>query len=624
MKELAALEEKSEVRLRLFSYFGIALFLVVFLRLWYLQVMMGDDFAGISEQNRIKTVSIRAMRGNIYDRYGNTLVANRPSVAVTAVPAIVLKNENEMIILSDLLDIPFDEIKGKLEKGLVHPLDGIILKNSIDDETAAEIADRKVNLPGVTIEPEIFRFYPNGSLAAHILGYIGPISDEQLADPKMSGKYVSGDVIGKSGLEMYYESYLRGQPGYYTIEVNPAGYPIRNIDKVDSIPGNNIHTTLDLDMQRYVEERLAIGIEDIRGKIDEKTKEPFKATGGAAVVLDATNGEILAMASYPSYDPSLFVEGISQKNWDMLNDPENNYPLNNRVIMPYAPASTFKVVTLLTSLMYGIIDETGVVICRGVWDGLGKGYEKYCWNRVGHGAVDVLRSLEQSCDIFYYTMGLEIYRKRGEEGEILQKVARMLGFGTPTGVDLPFESSGRVPDLKWKKKFNKQNSQNALWYAGDTVNIAIGQGDLLATPLQVAELYLQIANRGEKFQPHFLSWIESYDGKVVKYYEPVMNRPVDIDVNLFETEVKGLARVTVNGTAMEAFAGFPLDQHPVAAKTGTSEVLGKQNFSWIASFSPVQEPKYVVVVMVEEGGSGGGVAAKIARQIYDYLYKINL
>lgn len=314
MKELADLGEKPEIRLRLFSYFGIALFLVVFLRLWYLQVMMGDDFANISEQNRIKTVSIRAVRGNVYDRYGNTLVTNRSSVAVTAVPAIVLKNENEIIILSDLLDIPFDDIKGKLEKGLVHPLDGIILKNSIDDETAAEIADRKTKLPGVTIEPEIFRFYPNGSLAAHVIGYIGPISDEQLAEPKLSGKYVSGDVIGKSGLEMYYESYLRGQPGYYTIEVNPAGYPIRNIDKVDSIPGNNIHTTLDLDMQRYVEERLAMGIEDARGEIDEKTKEPFKATGGAAVVLDAANGEILAMASYPSYDPYLFVEGISQKN----------------------------------------------------------------------------------------------------------------------------------------------------------------------------------------------------------------------------------------------------------------------------------------------------------------------
>ncbi len=624
MKELAALGEKSEVRLKIFSYFGSVLLLVVILRLWYLQVMMGNDFAGISEQNRIKTVSIRATRGNIYDRYGNVLVTNIPSIAVTAVPAIVLKDENEMVILSDLLYIPFDDIKKKLEKALVHPLDGIILKNSIDDETAAKIADYKASLPGVTIEPELFRFYPNSSLAAHTLGYIGPISEEQLVDPNLSNKYVSGDVIGKSGLEMYYESYLRGQPGYYTVEVDPAGYPIRNIDKVDSLPGNNIHTTLDLDLQKYVEERLAIGIEEVRDEIDEKTKEPFKATGGTAVVLDASNGEVLAMASYPSYNPALFVEGISQNNWEMLNDPQNNYPLNNRAIMPYAPASTFKVVTLLTALKYGIADENTVVNCHGVWGGLGEGYEKYCWNRGGHGIVDVLTSLEQSCDIFYYTMGLEIYRKRGDEGEILQKVARMLGFGSPTGVDLPFESAGRVPDVKWKKQFNKQNSQNALWFAGDTVNMAIGQGDLLATPLQLADLYLQIANRGENIKPHFLSWIESYDGKVVKYYEPDVNKPADINVDLFDIVINGLSRVAVKGTAMEAFAGFPLNLYPVAAKTGTSEVLGKQNFSWFASFSPIQEPNFVVVVMVEEGGSGSGVAAKIAKQIYEYIYKINV
>jgi len=621
---LAALEEKSNIRLKLFSYFSIAIFLVVFLRLWYLQVMTGDEFASISEQNRVKTVSIRAVRGNIYDRFGNILVMNHSSIAVTAVPAIVLKNENEIIILSDLLDIPFDEIKGKLEKGLIHPLDGIILKNSIDDETAAEVADRKMDLPGVTVEPEIFRFYPNGSLAAHILGYVGQISDEQLAEPKLIGKYVSGDVIGKSGLEMYYEDYLRGQPGYYTVEVDPSGYPVRNIDKVDSIPGNNIHTTLDLDMQRYVEEKLAVGIEETRSELDEKTKELFNATGGAAVVLDATNGEILAMVSYPSYNPSLFVQGISQKNWDILNDPENNYPLNNRAIMPYAPASTFKVVTLLTSLKYGIADESTTVYCGGVWNGLGEGYEKNCWNLSGHGNVNVLRSLEQSCDIFYYHMGLEIYRKRGDEGEILQKVARMLGFGTVTGVDLPFESSGRVPDVKWKKQFNKQNAQNTLWYAGDTVNMAVGQGDILATPLQVAELYLQIANHGKKFQPHLLSWIESYDVKTVKYYESVVKEIPDLEEDFYEIVIAGLARVPVYGTAMEAFAGFPLDKYPVAAKTGTSEVLGKQNFSWVASFSPVKDPKFVVVVMVEEGGSGGGVAARIARQVYDYLYKINL
>ncbi|MBA4370773.1 MAG: penicillin-binding protein 2, partial [Coriobacteriaceae bacterium] len=339
-----------------------------------------------------------------------------------------------------------------------------------------------------------------------------------------------------------------------------------------------------------------------------------KAKAGAVVALDVKTGEVLAMASAPSYDPKLFIGGITEADWKRLNAKNSEYPLNNRAIMAaYPPASTFKAVTGLAGLRWGVTSEWRTYTCAGKWVEMGEQWPKWCWNRSGHGSVSFHRGITDSCDTVFYEIGYEFYKQKDEK---LQRVAREFGIGQVTGIDLPGEVRGRVPDAAWKREFNKDYPEYRTWLPGDTVNMAIGQGDLLATPLQMAQVYATVANGGRIMRPHILKDVLDLDGKVVRSAEVTSSGRVDASAAQFAVIRRGLRSVTEEGTARSAFRGFDAN---VLGKTGTAEVYGKDDYAWFVGVAPAEKPRYVVAVVVEQGGHGGSVAAPAARQVLAQL-----
>jgi penicillin-binding protein 2 len=329
-------------------------------------------------------------------------------------------------------------------------------------------------------------------------------------------------------------------------------------------------------------------------------------------VLDPRNGEVIALASYPTYDPEQFIGGISNKDWQTLIDKKNNFPLNNRALMTYPPGSTFKPVTLMGGLQDGLIKFSDGFVCGGRWYGLGKKWARYCWDHAGHGSIGLSRAIAESCDTVFYIIGHDFYKDTNER---LQFWAKAFGFGTRTEIDLPMEARGRIPDKKWKQEFNKSDPEYQKWYPGDTVNMAIGQGDLLASPLQVASFYGAIANDGITYRPHIGKAMISWDGNVQREFKLTEKdkRKLPASQNIIKFTQDALGRVTLpGGTAASAFAGF---KERVAGKTGTAQVRGKDDYAWFAGYAPMDDPRYVVVVMVEQGGHGGSIATPAARKI---------
>ncbi len=594
---------KSRLMIITFIVFGI--FTVLVSRLWFLQVMDGQMYTGLAEENYIRTIPIDAPRGLIYDRNGQVLVGNRPSICVSVPPQFAEKYPETLSKLSKILGMPTDEIKNKLSDKKIDPLRPRIIKRDLNQATLAYIEEHKMELPGVDIVTEPVRTYPYGTLGAHIFGYLGEISKEELSKLKNTGDYAMGDIIGKTGVERRYERVLRGEKGSQQLEVDALGRPVRVVKRQDPIPGSNIMLTIDLNVQKTTEQALGEAIQQAHN-----SGEP--ADGAAAVVLDPRNGEIIAMASYPTYNPALFVGGISKNDWDNLVNPSNHFPLNNRALMAYPPGSTFKPVTLMGALADGLTSTGEIFNSTGSWDGLGKKWIRYDWNRAGFGRISLAMAVADSCDTVFYELGLRFY-KRTQEG--LQHWARIFGFGSLTGVDLPMEAKGRVPDKKWKKDFNKGHPEFQKWYPGDTVSMAIGQGDLLATPLQMASFYATIANGGTFYRPHVGKAIISWNGKIKTEFKlkPEDKRTLPISKNIVAFAQSSLELVTTKGTAAGAFAGFPVK---TAGKTGTSQVQGKQDYACYVGYAPADNPKYVAAVVIEQGGHGGSTAAPVARKIF--------
>ena len=319
-----------------------------------------------------------------------------------------------------------------------------------------------------------------------------------------------------------------------------------------------------------------------------------------------------------------FPEAYLTQDWAYLNDAENQFPLNNRAVLSYAPGSVFKVATAYAGLQENIISEYSTFTCRGTWYGLGSDFPKNCWSRSGHGSLSIRGAIKNSCDIYFYEVGYGLLVKLDNMEELLQKYARILGFGSETGIDLPSEDKGRVPDRQWKKEYFKDSVEYTVWFPGDTVNMAIGQGDLLVTPLQMAMVYSTVANRGIQYEPHLVKEVRDQYGNISA--ESTMENWKDLELNEYYLELieDGFDLVTKpGGTAAYTFRNFPTDDIPVAGKTGTAEVYGKQDFAWFASYAPIGDPEYVVVVMLEEAGGGGSNASPIAEKIYRYLFGLD-
>ena len=612
------------IRLKIIIYLIVAILIALLLRLYFLQVISGEIFAEMATESITRRTSVTAPRGDIYDRNGKLLVKSIPVAAVAVQPHILLQDEEALELLADYLDMTSYSIKKKLEDSQVSYLERVFLKTGIDKPTIIRLRENSSRLPGVEVVDVYLREYEYGVLASHILGYTGEIDEEKLASGLYSGDYSGGDQIGLTGLEQEYENVLRGEKGELVYEVDPLGMPVDIIGERDPVGGNDLYLTIDIELQKVTEEALSNGIMEVREKTLSNSDEHYKVTGGAVVVLNAKNGEVLAMASYPTYDPGIFSGGISLQDWAYLNDPVNQYPLNNRAVMSYAPGSAFKVVTAYAGLQENIISEYSTFTCHGTWYGLGSDFPKTCWRKSGHGSLSIREAIKNSCDIYFYEVGYGLFVKRDNIEELLQKYAREMGFGYKTGIDLPFEDEGRVPDREWKKEFFKDTVEYTVWFPGDTVNMSIGQGDLLVTPLQMAVVYSTAANRGIQYEPHLVMEVRDRYGAVST--ESTMENWKDLELNEYHLELieEGFDLVTSpGGTASNTFRDFPIDEIPIAGKTGTAEVSGKQDYAWFASYGPIGNPEYVIVVMLEEAGGGGSNASPIAEKIYRYLFGID-
>lgn len=633
-------EDHTRIRLSVLSTVVLVLFVALFARLWYLQVLAGDRYGELAEGNRVRQVVIEAPRGRILDRKGRVLVDNRAAWAVTVKLQEMGDNPDEVLDrLSTVLHVPRAEIDDRLKRYTGSPLKGVPVAEDVRPEVLYYLTERQEQFPGVEPAVVALREYPHADLAAHVLGYVGEIAPEQLKEERYRG-YRQGDIIGKAGVEQTYDREIRGRDGYQLMEVNAGGDVVGTVRTQPPVPGNDLRLSVDLDVQRVAEQALVEGLKAARKLPDTENGGNYPAPAGTVVVTDVRDGSVLAMASLPQYDPRRFVGGISSKDFKRYNaDPDK--PLINRAVQSVYPSgSTFKAIVAMAGLKAGVIDPGTTVGCGGSYS-LGS-YVKH--DHSSHGTTDLARSLEQSCNVYYYTIGHKLWTQEQRQAkakrpitEHIQDTARSLGLGAKPAIDLPFAAGGTVPDREWRQSFWEQHrdtyckgtsrlakelcAEGNRWRAGDNLNIAIGQGDVQISPLQLASAYAALGNGGTVYVPHTGGALLDPDtGKPVQTVKPRVESVAEAAPAHFAAVREGLVAVTTSGTAATAFEGFPLDRYPVAAKTGTADLNGKSASAWFASYAPAGDPRYSIVVMLEEGGHGGQVSAPVARKVYEELF----
>lgn len=615
--------DSARLRMSVLAMVVVSLFFALYARLWFLQVVANQESTRAVIVNQVRVVPEDAPRGRILDRQGRVLVDNRVSEAVTVSRVNFKDDVEEVTRLAALLKIPPAVLVNRINDPRFSPYRPVPVAEDVGEDIVVYLAEHKDQFPGVEAAELTERSYPNGSLAAHVLGYVGEINGDELkAHKSKGGDYRLGDSIGKSGVEKSYEQELRGQPGLTKLEVDSRGHVLQTLDEQPPQQGADLQLTLDLDVQKLTEDSLAQGIDAARHSFDKESQKDFVAPAGAAVVMDPRDGSVLAMASLPTYNPGDFVNGIKPEVFASLNDPANHYPLNNRAISgQYAPGSTFKLVTSIAGLTDGLIQPVTTVNDTGKLQ-VGNRVFK---NAGGHsyGRVNLAQALTVSSDVYFYQLGANFWYRRSQVGDGIQKTARDLGLGERTGVALDSEALGRVPDPESRKRLHDKHPNlfpEGRWFAGDNVNLAIGQGETVVTPLQLTNVYATFANGGTVFTPRVAARALTQDGKPVKDFGPEPRGHVDMDPTWRGSILAGLKGVIADqkGTAYPAFVGFP-GGFTVAGKTGTAQVYGKQDTALFCAFAPADNPQYVVAVVVEEAGFGASIAAPVARRILEGL-----
>ena len=589
-------------RFLLLSLGAVAIFLLLAMRLWYLQIINVDRYRELSEKNRTRYVPITAPRGPIFDRNGDLLVDNRPAFGVSVLRQEVENRDELLQRLSGFLGVDKSELESRWKAGrnypIFHPLP---LAEDVSRDVLERVQENSVDLPGVLIEVRPLRAYPHKEMAANLLGYLGEISDSDLQSPAFEG-YRPGDFVGKSGLEKNLESYLRGKDGERRVEVDVQGKELRILKTLEPKPGDKVYLTLRSDLQ-------------------QAAADAFGDQSGAAVAIDVHTGEVLAMVSRPSFNPALFARGISSKEWvALLKNPR--HPLQNKAIRgQYPPGSTFKIITALAALQAGVVSPSTEVDCKGRIT-LGRRVFR-CWKRWGHGLIDLNNAIKESCDVWFYEAGLNVGIDR------IAAMARQFGLGQPLGFRLEGEKGGLVPDREWKRR-----RFGASWYDGETAIAAIGQGYDLVTPLQLATMTAAVANGGTVFRPHVVKRIEEFSGKVVLQNSPEAIRTVSLRDGVLRAVRRGM-EAAVNdphGTA----GSCKLKQVRVAGKTGTAQVIKRKadqekgedisyrfrDHALFVAYAPAEDPQIAVAVVVEHGGHGGSAAGPIARAIFEKYFNL--
>ncbi|HUW01641.1 MAG TPA: penicillin-binding protein 2 [Acidimicrobiales bacterium] len=634
-------EPTSQVRLGVLGIVAVSLFVALFARLWFLQVAAAPEFQQAAEANRIRIVQEQAPRGRILDRNGKVIVDNRVSVVVAVDRATFAELGDDeadalLVRLSDDLTragdpVTTDDLRERIDDQRFSPYTPVPVAQDMPEELKILIEEHEDEFPGVVVERTSVRDYPYGSVAAHVLGYVGEINDVELEERADADKpYLQGDDIGKSGVERVYEDELRGVPGVTHIEVDADGDPVRIIEERSTPPisGNDLVLTIDLDIQAVAERTLERELLAARERPVSGNNLPNEGTAGSVVVEDPRNGEVIAMASYPSYDPSAFVNGISTAKWDELNDPTNHFPLNNWAIQgQYAPGSTFKLFTAHAALSTGLRSPGFTLTDTGVYQVPRCEGDAGCVFRGGAvGLVDMRSAITRSSDSYFYDIGAQFWIQQDAYGnEAIQTSARDFGLGGKTGIPLPSEQAGRMPTPDQRAADHEANPEafpEGEWRTGDNVNLSIGQGEVLVTPLQLSNAYSTFANGGTRFSPNIVLEVRESNSEVaLRTLGPRVSGEVPLPQEVRQPILDGLVGVTVDsrGTGVGVFAGFPHALYPVAGKTGTAQVNGKADTSVFTGFGPVYDPQYTVTAILEESGFGASSAGPVVRQIFDVL-----
>ncbi|TQE24703.1 penicillin-binding protein 2 [Streptomyces ipomoeae] len=631
-------------------------------RLWYLQIREGDVYAKEASGNHVQQVVQPAVRGSILDARGVPIADNETRLVVSASRTELLKMDDDgKAVLTKLAGVLGMKPKEVMDKVRLcdsetpqpcwngSPYQPIPITDEATAKQALQIRERSEDFPGITAEPQAVRRYagPGGSRTAQVLGYLSPVTDEEITKAQdTNSPYLRSDQVGRSGLERQYDKELRGKAGVTRYEVDNLGRVIGEAESDPAKPGANLVTSIDARVQRIAEYELNEAMKEARKQVDRNTGTNYKADSGAVVVMEAKTGRVVAMASNPDYDPNAWVGGISAKDYAKLTGKRSNYPLLNRAIQGQsAPGSIFKVVPTAAAVNAGYSFD-GPYECSSSYSIGGQVFKNF--ESKGYGPISLGRALEVSCDTVFYRLSHEEWKRDGgikpkkNAKNWFYKTAHQFGLGAETGIDLPNEVTGRIPDRKWKQDYWEANKdawcrtgkkdgtyaeqiayENCLegnrMRAGDSVNYSIGQGDTLVTPIQMATIYAAISNGGTLYDPTVGKAIISADGKQVQEIEPKSHGKLPMSQKTRDEIDEALAGVATRGTAAWRFQGWPQDEIPMHAKTGTAEVYGKQTTSWFATYTK----DYSIVMTISQGGTGSGASAPAVRKLYNALYGVS-
>lgn len=606
--------EKIHTRLTALKVIVAAIMGTLFVKLWSMQVFSYKSWQEASEANRTTSYSTRAVRGRILDRNGKVLAGNRAQITVVA-SADSVNNNSLVHRLSNVLGIPRPAIRARLKDTTAGAQASRVVATDVSMRVVAFISEHPSIFPGVNIETRTQRTYPYGTIGAHVIGYAGTVSESELANSTTSdgGSYSSGDIVGKSGSEQAFESVLQGVHGTKSVEVDASGNVLSTISEVAGQKGNDIRLCINIDAQTVAEQQLlaAINVAKVNGGPNCKA--------GGVIGLDLSDGGVVVMASYPTFDPNQFVNGISSELWDSLNTAESGYPLNNRTISGlYPAASTFKGYAAIAGLEEGLIDGANTTsYCTGLWTELGTEWAKKCWLETGHGTINVIGALAHSCDVFFYDLSYRFYQNRGEKPNALQDDVEKYGLASKTGIELGSEATGRIPTADWKASYYKDDPDNAQWLPGDMANLIIGQGDVLITPIQNANGYAAIAT-GKNYRPHVLKDVLNDSGNtVISSSVEVLHEP-EVKDSTLELVREGLKEQT------EQNGLFDNCTFTAGGKSGTGQVYGKADMRWFVGYAPVDSPKYVAACFIEEaGGDVDNISTSVVRSVLASLLGVD-
>ncbi len=603
------------IRILIFVMAAVLLF-----RAFQIQILQGEQYFQKAENNRISVRPVSAPRGRIYSAEGDVLVSNRLAFDIYFMPnelGRAMSREELFARLAEILDIEKSRLEDNFREGqrLSRPGEGVVLKRNISTETMIEIQESSNRLPGIVIRESSMRDYVYGDFASHVLGYVGEIGLEDLQRLGGEGRdYQGGDIIGLTGLEREYEEYLRGDKGQEIIEINHRGHKESLLQEEEPEPGLDIQLNLEKGLQMSLEEMLQERFYEMEQEAeDDEELSPPK--GASLILMDVNSGDVLGMSSYPDYNPNIFSHDLSTGKYQEIISNSQKPLLDRNTMISVPPGSVFKLITGVAGIEHlGLSGDTEFYDATGEFNLPGWETPFTNWLEYGEGEIDFTRAIARSNNIVFYEIGYDLYQEY--QGSRLVETARNFGLGEKTGIDLPQENTGRVPDGEWKR-----DNRGEGWYPGDSINMAIGQGDIISTPVQLLQVTAAVANRGTIYAPRLVDKVGIPGGEDFKNINPHIQRELPYDERTFAAIETGMVDAVMEdyGTGSEGFEDFPVD---VAGKTGTAQITGSVNHAWFVAYAPVEDPEVALVVFIQEGETSRN-AVPLAADLLEVYLELN-